>query len=72
MPSSALPRVIAIAGYSMTTFAPAFLMRVHGLSLGQVGVQYGIAAGVTGILSLLIVGRLADRLSAMDPRWLCG
>jgi predicted MFS family arabinose efflux permease len=61
---------IAIAGYSVTTFAPAFLMRVHGMSLGQVGVQYGIAAGVTGIGSLLIVGRLADRLSAMDPRWL--
>ena len=61
---------ISVAGYSLTTFAPAFLMRVHGLSLGQVGVQYGIASGVAGIVGLLIVGRLADRLSTRDPRWL--
>jgi predicted MFS family arabinose efflux permease len=61
---------IAVAGYSLTTFAPAFLVRVHGMSLGEVGVQYGIASGVTGILGLLIVGRLADRLAAKDPRWL--
>ena len=52
---------IAVAGYSVTTFAPAFLIRVHGMSLGEVGVQYGIAAAVTGILGLLLVGRLADR-----------
>jgi predicted MFS family arabinose efflux permease len=61
---------IAIAGYSLTTFAPAFLMRVHGMSLGQVGMEYGIAAGVTGITGLLVIGQLADRLSARDPRWL--
>ena len=39
------------------------------MSLGEVGVQYGLASGLTGILSLLIVGRVADRLSAKDPRW---
>jgi predicted MFS family arabinose efflux permease len=61
---------ISFAGYSLTTFAPAFLIRAHEMSLGEVGVQYGIASGVTGILGLLIVGRLADRLSAKDPRWL--
>jgi hypothetical protein len=26
---------IAVAGYSVTTFAPAFLIRVHGMSLGR-------------------------------------
>ncbi|HKV18884.1 MAG TPA: MFS transporter [Mycobacterium sp.] len=61
---------VAVAGYSLTTFAPAFLMRAHDMSLSQVGVQYGIASGVAGILGLLVVGRLADRLSARDPRWL--
>jgi predicted MFS family arabinose efflux permease len=61
---------IAVAGYSISTFAPAFLMRVHHMSLGQVGVEYGIAAGVTGILGLIIIGQLGDRLSAKDPRWL--
>lgn len=61
---------ISVAGYALTTFAPAFLMRARGMSLGEVGLQYGIASGVTGILGLLVVGRVADRLSAVDPRWL--
>ncbi|BBY94069.1 MFS-type efflux pump [Mycobacterium gallinarum] len=61
---------ISFAGYSLTTFAPAYLMRARGMSLGEVGVQYGLASGLTGIVSLLIVGRIADRLSARDPRWL--
>ena len=40
------------------------------MSLGEVGLQYGVASGVAGILGLLVVGRIADRLSAKDPRWL--
>jgi len=60
---------ISFAGYSLTAFAPAYLMRTREMSLGEVGVQYGLASGLTGILSLLIVGRVADRLSAKDPRW---
>ncbi|BBZ02602.1 MFS-type efflux pump [Mycolicibacterium chitae] len=61
---------ISFAGYSLTTFAPAFLMRSRGMSLGEVAWQYGVASGLTGILGLLFVGRLADRLSGRDPRWL--
>jgi predicted MFS family arabinose efflux permease len=60
---------ISVAGYSLTTFAPAFLMRTRGMSLTEVAWQYGIASGVTGIVGLLVVGRLADRLAARDPRW---
>lgn len=60
---------ISFAGYSLTTFAPAYLIRTREMSLGEVGVQYGLASGLTGILSLLVIGRIADRLSAKDPRW---
>jgi predicted MFS family arabinose efflux permease len=60
---------ISFAGYSLTTFAPAYLMRTRAMTLGEVGVQYGLASGLAGILSLLIVGRVADRLSDRDPRW---
>lgn len=62
--------LVSAAGYSLTAFAPAFLMRSHGMSLGQVGVSYGLATGLLGILGLLIVGRISDRLAARDPRWL--
>ncbi|MGV0641879.1 spinster family MFS transporter [Mycolicibacterium sp. XJ879] len=61
---------VSFAGYSLTAFAPAYLVRTRGMSLGEVGVQYGIASGLTGIVGLLVVGRIADRLSARDPRWL--
>ncbi|MGV0746502.1 spinster family MFS transporter [Mycolicibacterium sp. XJ870] len=61
---------ISAAGYSLTTFAPAFLMRSHGMSLSEVGLGYGLTTGLTGVLGLIIVGRLADRLAARDPRWL--
>ncbi|MCV7048810.1 MFS transporter [Mycobacterium frederiksbergense] len=62
--------LISAAGYSLTTFAPAFLMRTRGMSLGEVGISYGLATGLLGILGLLIVGRIADRLASRDPRWL--
>ncbi|MDY6995829.1 MAG: MFS transporter [Actinomycetota bacterium] len=61
---------ISVAGYALTTFAPAFLMRARGMSLGDVGLQYGIASGLTGIVGLILVGRVADRLSSVDARWL--
>ena len=61
---------ISVAGYALTTFAPAFLMRARGMSLGDVGLQYGVASGVAGILGLIVVGKVADRLSSADPRWL--
>lgn len=61
---------IAVAGYAHNTFAPAFLVRAHGLSVGEVGVQYGIATGVAGAIGALITGRVADFLSRRDARWL--
>lgn len=61
---------ISAAGYSLTTFSPAFLMRTRSMSLSAVGLEYGLATGLSGVLGLLIVGRLADRLAVRDPRWL--
>ncbi|WP_135455210.1 MFS transporter [Mycobacterium sp. DL99] len=61
---------IAAAGYSLTTFSPAFLMRTRSMSLSEVGLEYGLAAGLAGVFGLVIVGRLADRLAVRDPRWL--
>lgn len=61
--------LIGIGSYALTAFGPAFLMRVHGLTVAQVGVEFGVASGVAGVLALVLVGVLADRLSSRDPRW---
>lgn len=61
---------IAVAGYAHNTFAPAFLVRAHGLTVGQVGVEYGIAIGLSGVIGALVTGRIADYLSHRDARWL--
>ena len=62
--------LVSAAGYSLTTFSPAFLMRTRSMSLSEVGWEYGLATGLGGVLGLLIVGRLADRLAVRDARWL--
>ena len=59
-----------MAGYSLTAFAPAFLMRARGMSSRRSRRSVRVTSGLTGILGLLLVGRLADRLSSNDFRWL--
>lgn len=47
--------------YAIATFAPAFVIRVHHLSLAQAGVLAGLALGLGGILGGLLSGALGDR-----------
>jgi predicted MFS family arabinose efflux permease len=60
---------VGIGGYALVAFSAAFLMRVHGMAMGEVGVNYGIAVGIGGVISVLLTGVSADRLSSRDPRW---
>jgi predicted MFS family arabinose efflux permease len=50
-------------------FNASFLVRVHGLTLTEAGIQLGLIAGLIGGASVLLAGRLADRLGARDLRW---
>jgi predicted MFS family arabinose efflux permease len=61
--------LIAFGGYASSAFAPAFLMRVHGMSIASVGVQLGLVYGVTGMSGMLLMGWLSGRLSKRDARW---
>lgn len=47
--------------YALSTFLPAFMMRVHGLGLGAAGVRIGIGYGVAGVAGGAIAGVLGDR-----------
>ena len=59
----------AFVGYGNGNFAPSFLIRSHGLSVGEVGVVLAIFGGGGGIVGTLLGGYLADKLGRTDKRW---
>ncbi|HIG68443.1 MAG TPA: MFS transporter [Myxococcales bacterium] len=59
----------AFAGYGNGNFTPPFLMRSHGLEVGEVGVLLAVFGGGGGIIGTLLGGKLADHLGAKDARW---
>jgi predicted MFS family arabinose efflux permease len=53
------------AGY----WVPTFLIRVHHLTLSEVGVLLGAIVGVAGFVGQIVGGRISDSLGGRDPRW---
>lgn len=60
--------VTAITQGAYAAWAPAFLIKVHGLSLTQVGLSLGLVLGIAGAIGTFVGGGLSDWLSARDPR----
>jgi len=60
----------ATAGMAMMTFAlgglqvwmPSFLHRVHGYTLGQAGILFGISTIINGLVASVLGGWISDRL----------
>lgn len=46
--------------YAIATFLPAFLSRIHGLTLAQSGVATGVIFAVGGLMGGFLAGRLGD------------
>ena len=55
--------------YGVANWAPSFLVRLHGLSYGEVGVSLGLMFGIGGALGTFAGGFLTDRFGKNDPRW---
>jgi MFS family permease len=64
--------IAGVGGYAAAAFAPAFLIRAHGMSVAAAGLQLGLLNGAVGVASLLGVSSLGARLSRRDPRWSLG
>jgi predicted MFS family arabinose efflux permease len=68
----------SFVGYGTGNFAPSFMVRNHGLDIGEAGVVLAIFGGGGGMLGTFLGGFLADRLGVRDRRWylwlpaLCG
>jgi MFS family permease len=53
--------------YGTMGFTPSFLMKHYGLSPAATGLQFGVLAGVLGIIGPMISGPLSDRINARFP-----
>jgi predicted MFS family arabinose efflux permease len=59
----------AFGSYSALQWLPAFFIRVHHLSIGQVGLLMGLSTGGGGIVGMLCGGFGSRRIVAKDVRW---
>lgn len=60
--------VLAFSSYGAGAWIPAYLVRRHGWSIGQVGLWLGLVSAVMGTLGLLSGGFIADRLNRRGVR----
>ncbi len=61
--------LFAFVGYGAVSWTPAFLIRSHGLSTGEVGTILALMYGILGLIGTIVGGSLADRWSKRDVRW---
>ena len=59
----------AFVGYGVTAWNAAFLIRTHGMSIGEVGSWLALIAVAFGGLGTFLGGYLTDRLSPRDARF---
>ncbi len=59
----------SLFGYGMLTWGPAFLIRVHGMGLVEVGMTLGIAIGVLGAGGCYLGGVWADVMGRRHESW---
>mgnify|MGYP002620462468 CR=1 FL=1 len=64
----ALALVFAV-GNGAIAWVPAYLIRVHDMTTGQIGMALALIVGVGGAGATAICGYWADRLGQRDSRW---
>jgi predicted MFS family arabinose efflux permease len=64
--------ILAFSGYGTGAFYPIFLMRSHGMELGEIGTWLGAIGLLAGGLGTYLGGAVSDRLGQADPRWYLG
>jgi MFS family permease len=61
--------LVSFGAYSAGAFAPAYLIRVHGMSVAKAGIELGLINGSLGMAGTLAMGWLGGRLAKRDARW---
>ncbi|MBP7334334.1 MFS transporter [Niveispirillum sp.] len=60
--------ITAVTQGAYAAWAPAFLIKVHGLGLTEVGLHLGLVLGIAGGIGTFVGGGLSDWLSERNPR----
>lgn len=59
----------ALVGYGIISWLPSYMIRMHGMSTGEIGTWMALTAGVAGALGTFGGGWLSDRLAGRDRRY---
>ena len=58
----------AVVGYSLMSWSPAFLMRVQGATLADIGSLYSPLIGISVAIGIVGSGYICDKLGSSNPR----
>lgn len=61
--------LVVLVGYGIAAFLSSFLMRTHGLDMGEVGLSAGLVNGAAAGVGTLFGGFAADRFGKRDVRF---
>jgi predicted MFS family arabinose efflux permease len=61
--------VITAADYALLGWLPTYLIRSHGLTLGETGTVLALVVGVGGGIGVVLSGLIADHLGGRDDAW---
>lgn len=61
--------LLGLISISLGSWAASFFVRVHGLSLSEVGLLIGIFGGLGGVVAPALYGKIGDSLLARNPAW---
>jgi predicted MFS family arabinose efflux permease len=61
--------LVSFFGYALVLWVPVYLVRIHGMSTGEVGTVLALLVGLGGAAGTFTAGWLADRLAARHPGW---
>ncbi|MEJ2383600.1 MAG: MFS transporter [Xanthomonadales bacterium] len=59
----------SLAGYGVGNFMPSFIIRAHGLPIGDIGWRLALITGLGGAIAIALSGWVTDRLSERSQSW---
>ncbi len=61
--------MVAFVNYSVSSWLPSFMARLHGMSSGEIGTWLSLIFGIGTGLGYFMGGYLCDRIEKKDKRW---